>query len=559
MSRINQIASDIGTRLAEFSRLAKAIIVVGIFARLLIWSIYPPSWKAHAHLYPMHVGFVQYASDFTSYVPGRLPFVNILSYVFFELTEPLLGVRGLATFTVLVSIVSLPFFYEGVRRLFEARAATFGLLLYALYPKLIVMAGRGMAEAATTAFIVFTLYAIARSFETDTLYWYFIAGLMATMAYLMYLSTILFAVMLSIVIYLWQVKSTDGGGWWWVPDSRSWAYNVTPGIVGVLYLIYGPVRELPVFVETSYLFQSGYGPVESVVRYVSYMFFDFWWHTRGFDTESGVSATIHNLEAALGTLWPLYLIGWGAMTVLLSVVLFFGVAQLVREKSGPSSFVLLWLATYASVKLYENLGWQGYFQTRHFIGIFPALAIAFGIGLASLSCDLSWVSDRQSSTLNPDTIVASVVGLFLIVLLLNASINGVMKPDERIDRATIDELQKQAQSDDVVAVTSYTDYTKVLIYSRGQIVPDILLLPGATIPHDQRPLGAVINIEPEAIGDTEVDYIEAQVSCHPLRPPTIAFLDAAKENGQVTFEQSIHGPGDCESLGIIVKLERSIR
>jgi hypothetical protein len=504
-----------------------------------------------------------------SYVPGRLPFFNIFSFVFYRLTEPLFGTRALSSFAIFVSIVSLPYLYEAIKGLFDRRTAVFSLILYALYPKLLVLGAWGMAEAGTLGFIVFTLFALERAIDTERTEWYILAGVFAALANVTYLSTVVFVVCLSVILYLrafsWPPSLSVRQ---LVPHRQWWAYSSLPGIFGLLYLRYGPLlSDLPDSYSAS-LFIDDYTLLGNTIRYIGYTFFDFWWHTRGFDNESGIIRLLTNVESLFGTLFPIYLIGWALITVTITVIIVFGLVRLSRQRGVVPRFVVGWAGLYVLIKLIENAGWSGTFQTRHLIAVFPAFVVAFGVGVSGLIERLELENQQDDSRLTGiKTSVTNrrrlrtVLSLFIIVglvcLCVNATANGALRPDNKVESATAAALESQVDEEDVVAAIDYTGYAEIMVYTHGKVVPRVIRGPGGSLGAYDRPgpLQGVVLTTPAGLANTSIDYVTAHTTCHEYNQGEQSYMSEAEQVGEITYNKTFKTFGSCTSYAKIVRVD----
>lgn len=562
--------STILPRFNHYPSVVKIVISLGFIFRLAAWLVYSPSWKTHAHLYPMYIDNLKYIGDFVSYVPGRLPFFNLFSFWFFRLTEPFFGTRALSLFALIVSVVSLPYLYEAAKGLFNQRTAVFSLVLYAFYPKLLVLGAWGMAEVGTVGFIVFTLFAIERAINTEQIEWYLSAGLFAALANITYLSTVMFIVCLSVGLYLRSLRRPPSFSiHQLVPDRKWWAYSFLPGIFGLLYLRYGPLlSDLPDNYSEP-LFIGDYTLLGNAVHYIGYTFFDFWWHTRGFDNESGIIRIINNIEILLGPLFSVYFIGWSLITVTITVIIVFGLIRLSRQRGFIPHFFVGWAVLYVLVKLIENAGWSGTFQTRHLIAVFPAFVVAFGFGISRLLEELESQRQHDDSRLAavietavPNgyqirTVLASCMIIGLVCLCVNATANGVLRPDNKVESATAAALESQVDEEDVVATLDYTGYAETMVYTHGRVVPRVIRAPGGSLGAYDRPgpLRGLVLTTPAGIANTSIDYITAHTTCHEFHQRDQSYLAGAEQVGKVTYNKTFKSLGPCTSHAKIVRIE----
>jgi hypothetical protein len=138
--------------------LAGIVILIGTISRLIYWQTYPLKWKLHAVFNPIEFGTINYISDFSGYAPTRLPFFDVFSAGFYIFFSPLVGVKALSIFNLVISIASLFFFYFAVSRLFNRKLGLFSTIMYSLYPKSSQLAAVGFPEASSIGFISFCFY-----------------------------------------------------------------------------------------------------------------------------------------------------------------------------------------------------------------------------------------------------------------------------------------------------------------------------------------------------------------------------------------------------------------
>lgn len=487
------------------------ITALGVLVRIAYWVIHPPVWKTNAAFNVFELGLLSYVADFAGYKPSRMPFFDAFSAFSYAVFSPLFGVKALPLFDLLLSVVAIPVFYLAVRSLFDDRVAVPASLLFALYPKLVTLTSRGMPEAASISFVALSLYALARARSSDSLRWYAAAGTFAMLSFAMFVAAVAFGVFAAAFVYATDVRErssrpaerssrtmTTFGSF--LPTKRLLTFSVVPGVVGVLYLLLGPLtstlddvsgKNLSIFTEP-----AAYSFLEKVFWYLSYTFFDFWWHTRGFDRERGIRPTIESLQGLFGDLFVVYFGGWSIITLTLTVLMAVGLASLLRRRRPFDLFVALWIFGYAGAYTYKNLGWIGGFQTRHVSAAFPALCIVFGVGAARAT---RWIRERdgqfQVRTLVPGvgegpvadrvggldratraTLLTSVlIVLGLSVLLVNGAVQGVIE-NQKSEEAIAEPVRAvdEIVDDESVGVVTRRDFHNVALYSENAIRPTIL-------------------------------------------------------------------------------------
>lgn len=496
------------------------LIGFGIFIRVAAWGILPPIWKIHAVFNPLDMPVVSYINNFEGYKPSRMPFFDVFSAGLYILFSNILGYKALSLFTLLISCLSLPIFYSAVRRLFTEQVALPGLALFVLYPKFLFLTGRGMPEAVAAGFIAISLYGLARGLDSEQICWYTVAGFSALIAYLMFVSAVLYGIIVAGFLYIYHIQSGEHI-YHIIPQTPFWAFSLPPGIVGIIYLIYGPIEtmirtgginKISLFTDPTM-----YGFIEKIFRYFSYTFFDFWWHTRGFDTEKGILTTIMSLSDFFGSLSLLYFSGWIAITGILSLVILCGMVLLIRQRKPAGLLIFSIILIYSIVFNYRNLGWAGAFQTRHMFPVFPAICVCFGIGAAYLMSEydkLPLLNILPSETHNKEPVLTVSVTLLLIVLVLNGGVQALIlvdKVEEGQERpvVAVDDIVDNKESVGVIRNRAYHD---TLIYTNGKIRPTILYEDNnSDLGKFTTELATYHNINPSNISSFDVDYLYFQV------------------------------------------------
>jgi hypothetical protein len=587
-----------GTR-SPSSVLVGAILLAGAVLRIVHWQLFFPIWKHFSVFTMVEIPVLEYLGNFQSYSAVRMPFYDAFAGAFYVLTRGFLGVRALTVFSLVVVLVSLPVFYVAVRGLFDRRIAVFALVFYALYPKFVVLTAMGFPEAPSVAFVVFTLAALLRARDTtgDGLAWYAAAGVFATVAFLLFVPAVAFAVLVAGLVYLHD-RPNGASLRASVPGRASVAYNVVPFVAGSSYLAFGPLGEAAstttggwTNMSTS-LFAPGsdYTLLEKAVRYVAYMYADVWSFGRGYDKGYHVVAKFESLAAFSGDLYPLLLAGFVGVTLGLSLCILLGLRTFASDRSRLAWFVLAWVGVYVFLHTLKNAGWTGTFQSRHVFPVFPAIAIAFGVGATQLHAllapasrpasveavgdslgrvgdSLGRVGDSLGHT--SDVLPAGVASReTLVALLLVASfvpVLGVSTVDAHFagqshdlaNKQPVAELEGIVEDEDRVGVVEITDYQTIVLFSENAIRPTIL------VANDSRAaevrtwteIAEYHIVTPGDIEDAPVDYLYFS-RCGSLEDDQSAYLDAAKAAGTVVFEQEkSRGSGRCTVRTIVVRLD----
>jgi hypothetical protein len=542
------------------------IIAVGIAVRLISWEVFPLAWKIYAAFNPLRMSVFKYVADFEGYYPLRMPFFDVLSAAFYPIFEPLVGIKAIAGFNVLISCISLVIFVRVCQHIFSSRISTVGAVaFYAFYPKIIVMSGRGLAEVASVAFIIIGVWLFLRAEISGQLFSYLLAGVAFTLAYLMFIPAVVVGVLFSIFA-AWRVftykKSVKNG------IINLTAFIISPFFTGISYLVFGPIGEVVGLFSSeqgSYfaypLFINNYNPIERLARYTTYSYFDFWWHLRGFDTEQNILSTIDMLLSFTGSFGPIYLLGYFGITILLSSLVLLGIRSLRGSFSfnGMRGLVLLWLGSYFVLYNLKNLGWVGVFQTRQIFPIFPAICIVFGSGLTALTnLQISEYVSRIFSSIDIRQIVILCVLVLFIPLLINASIHGVFLTDNfkegKIQPANA--VIESTDSNDNIAVLRWKNYNELFLYSAGEVRSEILV---PTESEKERVTyftgeASVRVVSPTAISNSGVDYLYVARSCGSISELNNEYINAAKSSGRVIYDSTSSQSQRCDTSAVIVAL-----
>lgn len=557
--------STLRVALGERDRLfqaALALIVAGVVLRIAFWWLYPPIYKLHAVFTPLEMSALVYLSDFESYMAVRMPFYDVLAAAFYVPTAWLFGVKATKIFALVVSAASLPFFYGAVARLFDRRVGLGALVLFALYPKMLVLTGQGFPEAASAGFIAVSLYGLARGRDTASLGWYAIGGGFAMLAYLMFIPSVAYGVLATVYLYLTERDGRPSRLADLVPRPRTWVFSLPPGVMGLAYLRYGPLNDAVGVVTGEWsnmavpLFDVGTYPLaERVVRYLLYVYFDFWWHFRGYDKEGGILRTVTSLQQFLGDAFYPYAAGWFLLTGLLTVAVLYGIVRLAEKREATATFVLAWLFLYVVLFNVRNSGWTGIFQTRHVFSIFPAVCVAFGAGSVALvdryGESLSAVTGRvlPDRLAVPDLAAIVTVVVFGILIVNGAAEGVIIAENHRLSKAEpVDELERIAGEDGTVAVATRWDYWDVVLYSEGAVRP-VLLAPTAAdraLFERWTVLADIRVVDESAVASTRVDYFYA-AHCGEYRPRQQRYRTAILAEGVTpVHEQTLErGAGRC--------------
>jgi hypothetical protein len=540
--------------------LAIGVILLGVVLRVIFWQLYPPTWKLFAVFNAFDVGFIEYVSNFESYKASRIAFFDIFSGIGYALFSGLFGVYALSLFTVVVSCFSLPAFYLAAKRLFDETTALFALVLFALYPKGMVIAAKGMPEAAGAGFVALALYGYTVGTDADSEWWHIFGSLSVLLSWVVYIPAVVFGIILTSYTYIPEaLRNRSLGGV--IPSRLTLIYAIPSGVVGIAYLLYGPISEVLSSQTVSHqrrlndlLFvdPEAYSIVEKAVRYVGYSYYDFWWHKRGFDQESHVLRSFDRLSGFLDGLFLPYIAGWVVLTAILTLVMGYGLLRLAYTRDKRSVFILSWVAVYVGLHTGRNLGWLGGFQSRHIFPVFPALALLFGVGAWRMSSKVCVSTEKIRQIIS-----FAIVIIPLIILVLNAGVQGVFVAENY--RLSSEEPAKQLTvivgDNETVAVTDEREYRDVLMHSSGNIRSVIFQTDNSSrvgYIRNRTTLARIQFIQP---GDLPggVSYLYVSSQCGDLSVVEHSYVSAAKEvGGTVVYNQSVNRGGNCDVNSVIV-------
>jgi 4-amino-4-deoxy-L-arabinose transferase-like glycosyltransferase len=553
-------------KLDRDASLVFAVVSTGVIFRIVYWLTYPPKWKLFAVFTPIYqVSPIRYMSDFTGYATTRLPFFDVLSAVFYLPMGPILGVRALSVFNMSITILSIPVFYLAISRLFNRRIGSSATILYSLYPKFVQLTATGFPEAASVAAISFSLFILSKVLDdrNSSLVWYGALGFTVLLSWLLYIPAVLFGIVLSLYLL---VIDTEG-----VYRIRYWLVVIPSGTVGILYLIFGPIRQILTETTSQYLGDpalfgnpEAYGLVGKIVRYVMYTYFDFWWHRSGFDGESSILPLIHGLEAFLGPLFDIYFLGFVTITLILSSLIVLGFYSSTRHsKRYPNQ--LMWFATsviiiYSIVWNLKNVGWLGTFQTRHVFPIFPIISLMFGVGLVRANSILRRrvARLRRYQPSLTGFVAKSIVVFLLLILLVNGAAQGVIRGEKyEVGRQEpVTALNGFVEDNETVAVVQNRLYRSTVLYSEGRIRPILLLESDREREKFKRfsPYGRTRVTDLSSPDLADIDYIYLKSECSALSGRPKQMFDYLTNDGaEIVYENHRQRPGfRCSKINVYV-------
>lgn len=477
---------------------------------------------------------LQYLGNFQGYKAIRSPFYDLFSAIFYLPTAPFLGVRATTIFSLLVGCVSVPALFILVNRSYGEYPAILSTLLYAFYPKLLVLTGQGYPEAVSTGIVILTVLSMTKA--SGKLHGTVTGGILATLAYLIYIPAVVFGVWTGVYLVSWRVRQIILSGRIIQREFRDvLKFGVIPIATGFLYLLFGPVTRVianssgqggnaakPLFIHP-----ESYGLGEKVIRYLLYNYFDFWWHLRGFDKEFHVLRAIDKVQSFLGPGSDVFLLGWVGLTTILSILILIGTWKMITRRGHNDQFYLGWITVYVIVDTFMNLGWVGAFQFRHIFPVFPAICVAFGIGgSVVMNGRLGQMFSRHTPLNNfkfrnkrLDIFQITVI-LLLLSLVAVGFVNGYFAAENNRHsmKEPTDRMLNEIDPSDTVVVTNDANYQWTVLYSEGQVWPLIWVGTNEQLKSAKsRTVIADIRIvEPENLPNREIDYIYMLQPCGDL-------------------------------------------
>jgi len=494
-----------------------------------------------------------------------MPFFDIASASLFVPFEGVLGTNALTLFSLLISCVGLVGFSLGSRRLFSNRIALFATIMFAFYPKLVVMSARGMPEAAAVGFLGLMLAPIGKGIDTNSTRQYVYAGIWAVSAYLMYMPAVLAGIVTTSYLFLRKVQKSPKSIRSLILDLQIGSFAMPSFVTGIFYLWYGPVATAlsatsgsTIGFGSRELFVRSYGLIERVLRYVGYSIIDFWWHQRGWDAEIHILSRISRIRDFLDPVFLPAAIIWVVTALLLTGLVVTGVGSLLQKRSLAGYWIVAWIGMFIALYNIKNIGWTGAFMTRQVSPLLPAICISFGVGAASI-IEKSDMLSRSTHTYHPNitlssqTLMAIFVCAMLIGLLTIGGIHGLFTAKDAA--VTENEVQKLQQTvgtgSDIAVIGSYTYYRTVL-YSHGDLRPTVLLDPDSK--------GEYILYYTEAadvqfvglntVTEVESEYIFIIQKCSGYNAREQRFINQLT----IVYEHQIQSTG-CDTSAILMRTE----
>jgi 4-amino-4-deoxy-L-arabinose transferase-like glycosyltransferase len=553
----------------RFSRLAAAIIFAGAALRIVFWQVHLPIWKHFAAFTLLEMPVFQYLGNFQSYSAVRMPFYDLFAAVSYLTTRSVFGFRSLTFFSIAMSILSLPFFYLAVKELFDERIAHYALTLYAFYPKFLVLSGQGFPEASAVAFISISLYALARARtegEPWRVGWSLGGGVLATLAYLMFVPAVLYGVIVTVFLYLTHDYDEGSGVGRLLPSIPSVTFAAVPSIVGILYVMYGPILSMATTVTGGWtnmstsLFrpETSYPLTEKVLRYVAYIYMDIWSFGRGYDKGHHVVEKLHSFSTFTGDAFPFLIAGYLGITLLLTGIVCYGVLRLFDRRDGLSMLVLIWIGSFFALHTIKNFGWTGVFQTRHVFPYFPAAAIAFGVGTGRLHVRLRGTDVLPQFDRRDHLVMAVVLLLCFVPLIAVSTVDGVYSGSHHKLEAIEPNVHLQAVTgpSDQVAVVTIDEYRDTILYSGGEIRP-VILIPDESRLVEVETWTTIADtriVQPSKLSVVDADYLII-TECGDLDQMQRSYLEAGIKRGDVVYSSfQPRGSGRCDVQSHIIEI-----
>ncbi|UTF52738.1 ArnT family glycosyltransferase [Natronosalvus rutilus] len=536
-----------------------AIVIGGIAVRIIFWLLYPPIWKSYSVFIPLRGSALSYMAGFQSYHPLRMPFYDVAAAVFFLPTEGLLGIKAVTLFSLIVSCVGVVAFNLGARKLFSDRIGLYATVMFAFYPKFVIMTARGIPEAAAISIIGCMFYPLAIGFETGRSRYFLVSGVAALFAYLMYMPAVLVGIVTTLYLYVRHQNETTG----FLPELKTAAFALPSFIVGVLYLIYGPLSVAlsattgsAIGFGSRPLFINSYGVIEKSVRYVGYTFIDFWWHQRGWDAENHIFERIGSIADLLGILFIPAAIFWISVVVMLTGLVFAGIAALYRQKTPETLWLFSWLIVFVILYNGKNIGWVGAFMTRQVSPILPAICIVFGVGAATLydrySGRLSNFQSSQGPFSVPKTLSVFFVCCLFLSLLAVGGVHGSFTASDASDTQNeIREVRQAVGPDDQIGVVDSYSYYRTVLYSNGELWPTVFLTP-EELEQDTLYFSSLADIQSQEDMDRSgVRYVYILKKCDGFDSNQQALIDSAPA---IEFEHEIQSTG-CNTKSVLLDMD----
>jgi hypothetical protein len=554
-------------RAVRESPVVTTVVLLAVSVRVVFWGTYLPIWKNHAAFNVLRGDVLTYLSDFVGYVPGRLPFYDVLVAAFYILSNDVLGIRSLSFATLVLSVLSVPLFFAAVTWFFDRRVALFSTVFYGFYPKFVVFTAIGMPDAAAVSLLVVALYAIARGERTDRVVWFSVAGVFALLAWLMQISAVLAAMLFTTYVYSWGIKGYDDRILNLVPNVKTVAVSAPSFVVGVLFLLFGPTfGEIRALTGRNYLFTTqAYSLAERAIRYIAHVHIDFWWHLQGWDSAGGLWLFVDLFRDLFGWFFPLYAAGWLLVTLTLTAIVVVGVATLAPNwRSRRSLLVLAWIAVYAVLFNVRNFGWSGSFRTYHVFALVPAVAIAFGLGAVAVARSLEGrrLTERLPARDDPDgdlagTLLTVALIILMVGFLVNAGVHGSIRTqnEQTFKIQPITALSEERSAGQTVAVFDQSrDFFNVVMYTEGKIYSTTITTEerkSIVETHHNRPL---LVVTPEEFTTTDIDYVVVLTPCTDIAEWKQTYLDVVLEEGGEVVYRANSKDAYCSVSSVVVRM-----
>ena len=434
---------------------------------------------------------------------------------------------------------------------------------------------QGLPEAASASIIVLSLYILTD--HSGSLRGSLSAGLSVTVAYLVYIPAVLYAVYTWFALVVSEIDLSSKKVEYIGSPVSVLAYTIIPGIVGVVYLIFGPVRyaiksaggEAGSAVYPLFITPESYTTAEKIVRYISYYYFDFWWFVRGFDKEKNILATIKPLIDNR----PVFLACWIGATFILTIIIFTGLLKLIKRRDKIDNYIIGWVVIYFIVDTYMNLGWVGGFQFRHFFPVFPAIAFVFGVGakqVAELLCHKMKSFDGLNHVNMPLKIGMKrglqIVLLLSFIFMISATTVGGLSTGSYTKVSDIDPVTKltnEVSTDDKIAVTSSHAYRLTYLFSEGKVKPTVLISKRTAserlssnstklVPRTVTANATIIS--PQNISRIDADYLFVLPRCEYTVREQQLIQTSLSNGGTIVYNMTKKQGSRCDTRSILIRI-----
>jgi hypothetical protein len=401
--------------------------------------------------------------------------------------------------------------------------------------------------------------------ESNSLFIYGVLGVLILLSWLIYIPAVVFGVIFSMYLFF-TLRSDEYGLLSTLIDPRYWLVVSPSGLVGILYLIFGPIQRIRNTTSSTYLSEptlfieaEAYGITQKIVRYVSYTYFDFWWHRSGFDLEASILPLYKGLNQFLGPFFEVYLAGFALVTSIASIVIIYGIYLSVKNIDRFKLFLLSTILIFAVIWNLKNIGWRGTFQTRHVFPVFPVLCIMFGFGAFNCTKFIaSKIGEDPNLPINTDSLVSTLLIMLFVVLLINGGVHGVIRGEKyeigREDPAN--QLEHVVEKDDSVGIVQGRLYRSTILYTEAAVRP--VMLVESDLQREEfmkfSPYAdtRVTNFSNPDLND--IDYLYLKSGCGNISGKRQQVLDyAVQSGGEIVYETHKERNGfRCSSINVYI-------